>query len=149
MNRTRVTTGALLLGAAAVTTAAGVAISHRTTAVVTIDGHRYTATVADDDRERAKGWQGIGHAEPGQAVLITWPAVQPAELWMADVAMPLTAIWIRDGRVVGTTTMPVCATSPGQCPRYASPGSVDQVLEVAQAPQAPVVGSEVFVTPNR
>lgn len=47
--------GALLLPGA---TAAAVwaRTPQPTSAIVTVDGQRYRAAVADDDRERAKGW---------------------------------------------------------------------------------------------
>ena len=52
---------------------------------------------------------------------------QRTEVWMQDTRVPLDVVWIRDGRVTGVVTLQPCSTDA--CPREASPGVVDAILE--------------------
>lgn len=103
-----------------------------TPATVTVDGAGvFVVQVASTPEEMARGYQDVTEVPAGAGIVFTWPDAAPRELWMAHTLVSLDVAWIREGRVIATETMTPCAEPIAtDCPRYASPGPVDQALEV-------------------
>lgn len=114
---------------------------------VTIDGvPPVVAEVADDPDERRRGLMGREDVPDGTGMLFLFEEAAPRSFWMKDTLVPLDIAWIRDGHVVGVTTMPPCGSGTPQCPSYPSPGPVDAALEVpAGALDAAEPGAAVTV----
>ena len=90
------------------------------------------AEVADSAGERAVGLMRRTSVPPGTGMVFRYEAPSDGGYYMYDVPVPLTAVFARDGRVVGVIDMPPCGESdPGRCPTYAPGASYDTVLETA------------------
>ncbi|MDP9434124.1 MAG: DUF192 domain-containing protein [Actinomycetota bacterium] len=92
------------------------------------------AEVADDPEERAVGLMRREEVPPGTGMVFLFGGPTEARFYMYDVQVPLTAVFARDGRVVGVVEMPPCAEQqPQACPTYGPGASYDTVLEAAPA----------------
>ena len=90
------------------------------------------AEVADDPEERAVGLMRRTEVPPGTGMVFLYDAPSTGGYYMYDVPVPLTAVFGRDGRVVGVVPMPPCQERrPQACPTYGPGTSYDTVLEAA------------------
>lgn len=94
---------------------------------VTIDGVAVTAEQATSTEAQREGLSGRDSVPEGTGMWFPIDPAQRTEVWMQDTRVPLDVVWIRDGRVTGVVTLQPCSTDP--CPREASPGAVDAILE--------------------
>lgn len=102
-----------------------------TTRTVTVGELHFTVEVADSPKVQRTGLSGRDEIPAGTGMLFPFDEPAPREVWMARTRVPLDIAWILDGQVVATRTLPPCELDDvDNCPRYASPGEVDALLEV-------------------
>lgn len=112
---------------------------------VTIDGVTITAEQAATTEAQREGLSGRDSVPEGTGMWFPTEPAQHTEVWMQDSRVPLDVVWIREGRVTGVVTLQPCSSDP--CPREASPGVVDAILEAAAGTFADVdPGAAVDVT---
>jgi uncharacterized membrane protein (UPF0127 family) len=88
--------------------------------------------VADEPSERAFGLMRRESVPPGTGMLFVYDAPVRTRFYMYDVPVPLTAVFVRDGRVVSSVVMPPCELSaPADCPTYGPDEPFDTVVETA------------------
>jgi uncharacterized membrane protein (UPF0127 family) len=88
--------------------------------------------VADEPAERAFGLMQRDSVPPGTGMLFRYDAPVRARFYMYDVVVPLTAVFVRDGRVVSSVVMPPCELAePDDCPTYGPDEPFDTVVETA------------------
>lgn len=88
--------------------------------------------VADDDQERAVGLMRRAEVPVGTGMVFRYDAPSTGRYYMFDVQVPLTAVFAREGRVVGVVDMPPCPQpQPQDCPTYGPDAPFDTVLETA------------------
>jgi uncharacterized membrane protein (UPF0127 family) len=100
-------------------------------ATVTIDDDlRLSVEIATSPDQQRTGLAGRDGLEPGTGMLFPFEPPGPRRVWMAGMLFPIDIAWIRDGRTVAVDTLAPC-TAPVEddCPRWASPGDVDALLE--------------------
>lgn len=96
-----------------------------------LDGVELSLEVADSDPERAVGLMHRDEVPPGTGMIFRYPEPVQVRFYMYNVAIPLKAVFIREGRVVGVEVMEPCpARDPAQCPTYGPAESFDTVVEV-------------------
>ena len=96
--------------------------------------------VADEPDERAVGLMGRTEVPAGTGMVFQYdePSTGPS-FYMFQVSIPLTAVFVREGRVVHIADMEPCpASDPGDCPLYGPDGEFDTVVETAPATVADV-----------
>lgn len=111
----------------------GQSIDERVDAV--LGGVELVLEVADEPRERAVGLMGRTEVPAGTGMLFAYdePASGPS-FYMFQVGIPLTAVFVLDGRVVHVALMQPCPSSdPDECPLYGPDGEYDAVVETAPA----------------
>lgn len=108
---------------------------------VTIDGVTVTAEQATSTEAQREGLSGRDSVPEGTGMWFPLEPPQRTEVWMQDTRVPLDVVWIRDRRVVGIATLQPCSSEP--CPREASPGAVDAILE---APAGTFTGTRAGAT---
>ncbi|MEV8249446.1 DUF192 domain-containing protein [Microbacterium sp. NPDC076768] len=96
---------------------------------VTIDGVMVTAEQAATPETQREGLSGRDSVPEGTGMWFPIEPAQRTEVWMQETRVPLDVVWIREGRVTGVVTLQPCSSDP--CPREASPGVVDAILEAA------------------
>lgn len=102
--------------------------------------------VAETPEQRAYGLRGHDEIPLGTGMLFVYTEPQPVRFVMSGVPVPLTAVFVRDHRVVAVEQMAPCTTGdPDDCPRYGPDEEVDAVLEVA-SPSLPDVAEGQAVT---
>ncbi len=103
--------------------------------------------VADTAEERATGLMGRQEVPPGTGMIFRYDEPVNARFYMYRVPVPLTAVFVLQGRVVHTVLMPPCtATDPQACPRYGPASAFDTVVETAPHTSARVkVGDTLTV----
>ena len=90
--------------------------------------------VADDEQERAVGLMRRAEVPLGTGMVFLYDAPSTGRYYMFDVSVPLTAVFAREGQVVGVVDMPPCAEpQPQDCPTYGPDAPFDTVLETAPA----------------
>jgi uncharacterized protein len=79
-----------------------------------------------------RGLGGRDTLQEDTGMLFIFPDMRMREFWMKDMHVAIDIIWIREGRIIGVTeyVLPEPGVSDTFLRRYASPGSVDMVLEV-------------------
>jgi uncharacterized membrane protein (UPF0127 family) len=88
--------------------------------------------VADEPSERAFGLMQRESVPPGTGMLFRYDAPVQTSFTMYDVPVPLTAVFVRDGRVVFSVVMPPCGLAvPQDCPTYGPDEPFDTVVETA------------------
>lgn len=99
----------------------------------TLDGVRLTLEVADTPEERAVGLMRRSAVPPGTGMVFLYDEPTDGRFYMYDVAVPLRAVFVRDGEVVYSVVMPPCAPglAPDQCPTYGPEEPFDTVVETA------------------
>lgn len=96
----------------------------------TLSGVTYQVEVADTPQERSRGLMNREDVESRQGMLFLYQESGARTFWMKDTPLPLTAVWINSGKVVGSTDMIPCVVEQEPCSRYSSPGPANAVLEV-------------------
>ena len=89
------------------------------------------AEVADSPERRAYGLMNRDDVPPGTGMLFRYDAPSTGDYYMYAVRQPLSAAFVRDGRVIHIAEMTPCtAAVPQDCPTY-GPGSAayDMVVE--------------------
>ena len=100
--------------------------------------------LASTDAQREQGLRGRGQVPPGTGMAFPYDAPRPVRFTMAGVALPLVAVFARDGRALSVEQLRPCAGSVAQCPLYGPPDPVDLVIEAAPGTLAGVrVGDSV------
>ena len=116
--------------AAAPTEATGSPLPDRVRAV--LDGVDLQLEVADEQDERATGLMRRASVPPGTGMVFLYDEPVTHRFYMYDVPVPLRAVFVRDGRVVGSVLMPPCAEAePAACPTYGVDAPYDTVVETA------------------
>jgi uncharacterized protein len=88
--------------------------------------------VADEPQERAVGLMGRTEVPDGTGMVFLFDAQVTSSFYMFQVPVPLLAVFVRDGVVVGVERMEPCAeTDPGACPLYGPDEPYDTVVETA------------------
>jgi uncharacterized membrane protein (UPF0127 family) len=108
---------------------------------VTVDGEQVRAVLggvelrlelADEPAERAFGLMRRESVPPGTGMLFTYDAPVRTRFHMYDVPIPLTAVFVRDGRVVSAVVMQPCELDElRDCPTYGPDEPFDTVVETA------------------
>lgn len=102
--------------------------------------------VADEPAERATGLMGRTEVPPGTGMVFRFDAPSTSRFYMYRVPVPLTAVFISAGRVVGKAEMVPCEdTDPARCPTYGVAASYDVVVETAPATSAGVRVGDAYV----
>ena len=98
----------------------------------TLDGVELLLEVADEPEERAVGLMRRESVPPGTGMVFLYDEPVQARFYMYDVQVPLRAVFVRDGRVVGSVLMPPCELDdPQACPTYGPDEPFDTVVETA------------------
>jgi len=100
---------------------------------ITIGEQRFTAEIAETDSEKAMGLSNRDKLAPNAGMLFVFNPPETSFFWMKDMRFKLDIIWIANNKVTGVSRnlpTPAPNTPPSQLPTYASPGSIDFVLEV-------------------
>jgi uncharacterized membrane protein (UPF0127 family) len=112
--------------------AAGPPAGAQTVEVEVGSAGRIRAEVADDDAERQRGLMERTEVPPGTGMVFRYPAPADGTFYMYRVPVPLTAVFAREGKVVGISLMPPCDfAEPQDCPTYGPGEPFDTVLETA------------------
>jgi uncharacterized membrane protein (UPF0127 family) len=97
-----------------------------------LDGVDLLLEVADDQEERAVGLMRRESVPPGTGMVFLYDEPVTHRFYMYDVPIPLRAVFVRDGRVVGSVLMPPCELDvPQDCPTYGVDEPYDTVVETA------------------
>lgn len=97
-----------------------------------LDGVELRLEVADTPQERATGLMRRESVPPGTGMLFRFDEPSTSRFYMYDVQVPLRAVFVRDGVVVGAVLMPPCEDSdPRACPTYGVDSPYDTVVETA------------------
>ena len=98
----------------------------------TLDGVELLLEVADEPDERATGLMRRESVPPGTGMVFLYDEPVEHRFYMYDVPVPLRAVFVRDGRVVGSVLMPPCELDvPQDCPTYGPDAAYDTVVETA------------------
>jgi uncharacterized protein len=88
--------------------------------------------VADDPDERAVGLMGRTEVPPGTGMVFLFEELTKSPFYMFQVRVPLVAVFVRDGVVVGVEQMVPCTEAePQACPLYGPGVPFDTVVETA------------------
>jgi uncharacterized membrane protein (UPF0127 family) len=114
-------------------------------AQVTVGAVTLTVEVADSPQERRTGLSGREEVPPGTGMAFVFDPPAPASFWMADTLVPLSIMWVRDGRVLDVAEMQPCAAEAA-CPIY-QPADPDALVDLAvEAPAGTF--SDAGITPG-
>ena len=114
---------------------------------VTIDGHTFSVTIADEGDAWAQGLSGRSGLAKDEGMLFVFPNAAERDFWMKDMQFAIDIVWLRDGIVRGITrnAQPQPGVPEPELLRYPSPGAVDAVLEVAAGEAADIEIGDVVV----
>jgi len=88
--------------------------------------------LADEPSERAFGLRQRESVPAGTGMLFRYEGPVRTRFHMYDVPIPLTAVFVRDGRVVSSVVMQPCELGEMQdCPTYGPDEPFDTVVETA------------------
>lgn len=88
--------------------------------------------VADEPRERAVGLMGRTEVPDGTGMVFLFDEPVTSSFYMFQVPVPLLAVFVREGLVVGVEAMEPCAEQdPADCPLYGPDEAYDTVVETA------------------
>lgn len=91
-----------------------------------------TLEVADTPEERSQGLTGRSTVPARTGMIFVYDAPSRDRYYMYKVPVPLTAVFISGGAVVGVVDMPPCsAATPQECPTYGVDSEFDRVVETA------------------
>lgn len=112
----------------------------------TLGGVELVLEVADTAAERAVGLMRRTSVTAGTGMVFRYDALSEGRFYMFQVPIPLTAVFIREGRVVSSVVMPPCAaTAPQDCPTYGADGPFDTVVETDPATLPDVQPGDAYV----
>jgi uncharacterized membrane protein (UPF0127 family) len=98
----------------------------------TLDGVALELEVADEPQERSVGLMGRTDVPPGTGMVFVFDEPVSTSFYMFRVPVPLVAVFVRDGVVVGVERMEPCAEDdPDACPLYGPDAPYDTVVETA------------------
>lgn len=98
-----------------------------------VEGHVFNVDVADTIPKQAQGLSGREKLKDDQGMLFIFNPPRKEWFWMYDMKFSIDVIWIRNGVVAGVSPnlpMPLPGQASSTLPSYASPGVIDQVLEI-------------------
>jgi uncharacterized protein len=96
------------------------------------DAGPLAADVAQTPGQRAYGLRGRDEVPPGTGMLFLFAEPRPVRFVMSGVPVPLTGVFVRDGRVVAVEQMAPCTDGdPADCPLYGPEEPVDSVVEAS------------------
>ncbi len=102
-----------------------------TTSYINISGLTIKVYVADTPPLRAKGLSGIKNISFKEGMLFVHSKPDTYIYWMKGMLFALDFIWIKNGKVVGTSTNIPPPSSPEEPPAIVTPPcKVDSILEV-------------------
>ena len=111
-----------------------------------VGGVELVLEVADTVEERAFGLMERTAVPEGTGMVFLYDTPSEGRFYMYNVPIPLTAVFIRDGRVVSSVVMPPCAEDqPQDCPTYGADGPFDTVVETDPATLPDVAPGDEFV----
>jgi uncharacterized membrane protein (UPF0127 family) len=88
--------------------------------------------VADEPAERAVGLMGRTEVPEGTGMVFLFDAPTTSSFYMFQVPVPLVAVFVREGVVVGVEQMAPCEEAePQACPLYGPDEPYDTVVETA------------------
>jgi uncharacterized membrane protein (UPF0127 family) len=97
-----------------------------------LDGVALELEVADEPQERSVGLMGRTDVPPGTGMVFLFDEPVSTSFYMFQVPVPLVAVFVRNGVVVGVERMEPCAEAdPDACPLYGPDESYDTVVETA------------------
>lgn len=115
----------------------------------TLGGVELVLEVADTVEERAFGLMRRTSVPEGTGMVFLYDEPSEGRFYMFDVPIPLTAVFVRDGRVVSSVVMPPCEQSePQDCPTYGADGPFDTVVETDPATLPDVQPGDELVFSN-
>jgi len=89
--------------------------------------------VASTLREQAKGLMFVEHLPKHDGMLFVWNHYVMQPFWMKNTLIPLTILFIKDGRVIKQMDMKPCHTIV--CPLYNPNAEYNMALEINQTTQ--------------
>jgi len=90
----------------------------------------FVVEIADTPEFRTQGLSDRPYLAKGRGMLFIFNPPSLPSFWMKDMQFPLDIIWIREGRVAGTSEDLPPALNAAFPPVYTPPTLVDYVLEV-------------------
>ena len=88
--------------------------------------------VADEPAERATGLMGRSEVPDGTGMVFLFDGPTSSRFYMFQVPIPLRAVFVREGAVVGVVDMEPCTESDAEaCPLYGPDAQYDTVVETA------------------
>ena len=88
------------------------------------------AEVADTEAERQVGLMGRTSLPPGQGMIFIFEAETTTGFYMFRTLLPLSIMFVRDGRVVSVQEMTPCPDDDGSaCPIYYADGPYTHAVE--------------------
>lgn len=97
---------------------------------IEIAENNFSVFAARTEKEHAQGLMGVESLDERAAgMLFIFPEAQERTFWNKHIRIPLGVIWINNGLVIGTSTLPDFPSN--DIVTVTSPGPVDRVLEVA------------------
>ncbi|WP_242424126.1 DUF192 domain-containing protein [Frankia sp. EI5c] len=88
------------------------------------------AEVADSDAERRRGLMFRTDLPPGHGMIFDFGGETTSGFYMFQTLLPLSIMFVRDGRVVGVREMTPCSgDDPSFCPVYYSDGVYTHAVE--------------------
>ncbi len=87
------------------------------------------ALVADTAEKRTQGLMGVTNLAEGAGMLFEFPDKSVRSFWNKNTYIDLDLLWIADGRVIGTSSLPAI-TKSGSIVTVSSAEPVDMVIEV-------------------
>lgn len=111
-----------------------------------LNGVPLVLEVADEPAERAVGLMGRTEVPAGTGMLFRFDEPVSARFYMFQVPVPLVAVFVRDGAVVGVEQMPPCELpEPRDCPTFGPDAPFDTVVETAPATLPDVAVGDALV----
>jgi uncharacterized membrane protein (UPF0127 family) len=97
-----------------------------------LGGVELVLEVADQPEQRAVGLMGRTEVPDGTGMVFLFDELVSSSFYMFQVPVPLVAVFVREGVVVGVEQMPPCTEDePSACPLYGPGAEYDTVVETA------------------
>lgn len=103
----------------------------------------FSAEVADEQSEQAKGLMGRERLADDAGMLFLWKDVRARSFYMKDTLIPLDLIAIRAGRVVSIATMVPCTADPCETTMTAPADAALEINAGLAAKRGIVIGTLV------
>ncbi len=119
---------------------------------VRIAEHNFHVRVPQTAAASARGLGGVTALATDEGMYWVYASPQMVTFWMQGMRIPLDFIWIRDGRVIGTTEQvpPPEKDNVLPLPLFNPPEKIERVLEVAAGTVARLhiqTGTEIIESP--